>query len=66
MKCLNCKYWQASPWNYSTDFGLENPETNNANCEKIRDLIEIDVDDEVSTNQDFFCAGFCRAEFDII
>ena len=69
MKCLNCKYWRASEWNLSIDFGLKYPKTNNAEWEKIRDLIEIDLAckgygcggeyvDEVWTNQDFFCAGF--------
>jgi translation initiation factor 6 (eIF-6) len=67
MKCLNCKHWKVS--DYSLDEGLKHPETNDAECERIRDLIEIELRcdgygcggeyvDEIWTNQDFFCAGF--------
>lgn len=67
MKCLNCKYWKAADWNLNT--GLDRPEQNDAECEKIQMLIEIDLGcdgygcggeyvDEIYTNQDFFCAGY--------
>lgn len=67
MKCLNCKHWKASDYDLTT--GTENPKLNDAECEKIKDLIEIDLGcdrwecggeyvDEIWTNQDFFCAGF--------
>lgn len=67
MKCLTCEHWKGNDWQYTT--GLERPEYNDAECEKISSLIEIELEckgygcggeyvDEVWTNQDFFCAGY--------
>lgn len=67
MKCLNCLHWKASEYQFES--GLKYPDLNDAVCEKIKELLDIDLSctgygcggesvDEVWTNQDFFCAGF--------
>jgi len=67
MKCLKCLHWKALKYQFES--GVKQPEMNDAECEKIKDLLDIDLGcmgygcggefvDEIWTNQDFFCAGF--------
>lgn len=71
MKCLNCIHWKADEWQLDPDVKINQPDTNNAICEKINYLIEIilgyeghigcgggEYIDKIYTNQNFFCAGF--------
>ena len=67
MICLNCAFWNADE--YQLSVGTDNPETNDAECTKIGDVIDIylgcsgygcggEYVDEIYTNQNFGCTCF--------
>lgn len=72
LRCLNCLHWKADGYQLDKSATIDST-TNDAECTRIQDLIEIDLDcigygcggehvDSIWTNQDFFCAGFEERE----
>lgn len=65
---MYCTFWNADDYQYET-ISTNDPKHNNAECVKIKDLIDIDLGcdgygcsgeyvDEIWTNQNFGCVGF--------